>query len=125
MSISHAPIIIPKTFVSDHPTAGLDGYPAIDVFGPHDHLVVLRDYGTVSRISGKSPCRGGKPGGAAGWSIYVDADDGCRWFLTHFGALVVRVGSRITPAMFLGVPLDARDGPPGWSEHIHAGKRAA
>lgn len=123
MSVDHVVTKIPRRYVATHETAGLPGYPAIDVFGPHDHLVVLLDSGTVDRISGKSPCKGGQPGGAAGWSIYVAADDGSRWYLTHFGAIYVRVGSRVTPQLLLGSPLDSRDGPRGWTEHIHAGRR--
>jgi hypothetical protein len=119
--LSHEATAIPRLFTPTHETAGLPGYPAIDVFGPRDHAVRLLDRGRVRRISGKSPCRGGAPGGPAGWSLYIAADSGDDWYLTHFGALLVRVGDRITESTFLGTPLDARDAP-GWStEHIHAG----
>jgi hypothetical protein len=117
------PIVIPRRFVSTHPTGGLPGYPAIDVFGEHNRVVMLDDRGRVRRISGRSPCRPCSRGGACGWSIYVEAQDGSDWFLTHFGVLLVVVGQIIVPDTILGTPLDARDAP-GWSvEHIHAGRR--
>ena len=123
MSIGHVPTVIPRRFEPTHQTDGLPGYPAIDIFGPWDHLVRLADHGRVRRISGKSPCRGGVPGGAAGYSLYVEADDGSDWFLTHFGVVLVRVGQRVTPSLFLGAPMRSSDGPAGWSEHIHAGRK--
>lgn len=123
MSISHVATRIPRRFEATHQTDGLPGYPAIDVFCPWNHLVVLMDKGRVRRLSGKSPCRGGVPGGAAGYSIYVAAEDGSDWFLTHFGSLLVDVGTVVTPSLYLGTPMRAEDGPSGWTEHIHAGRR--
>jgi hypothetical protein len=123
VNVVRKPFLIPRRFESTHPTAGLDGYPARDFFMAPDQLVVLADAGVVSRLSGHCPSSGDRPGGACGFSIYVQAIDGGTWFLTHFAAVLVRVGEKITPTVALGTCVKAACGPRGWVEHIHAGRR--
>jgi murein DD-endopeptidase MepM/ murein hydrolase activator NlpD len=112
---------LPKEFVPTHQTAGLPGYPAVDVFGRPGATVLAPEDGVVARFSGRDPSQGGQPGGPYGWSIYVDAPSG-RYFMTHFGSRSVAVGQRVKQGEPLGTVCDsAVSGKPGTS-HIHMGK---
>jgi murein DD-endopeptidase MepM/ murein hydrolase activator NlpD len=112
---------LPKEYVPTHQTAGLPGYPSVDVFGNPGAAVLAPEEGVVSRFSGRDPAQGGSPGGPYGWSIYLDAPSG-RYFLTHFGSRRVAVGQRVKQGDPLGTVCDsAVSGKPGTS-HIHMGK---
>ena len=114
-------IQLPRTFKPTHPTGGLPGYPAIDVFGAPGESVGAPTAGVIRRISGKNPAQGGSPGGAYGWSIYLLAPNGDEYYLTHFGSLGVRVGSQVKRGTILGTICDsAVSGKPNTS-HIHEG----
>src|SRR5687768_6997789 len=104
-----ATIQLPRTFRATHPTGGLDGYPAIDVFGhPDGGDEVKADFhGKVRRQSGRDPAKGGSPGGAYGWSIYVQSMNGDDRYLTHFGTLRVKVGDAVKPGTILGTVADS------------------
>lgn len=116
-------IHLPKTFKPTHPTGGLPGYPAIDVFGRPGELVGAPEAGRVRRISGKSPSKGGIPGAAYGWSFYLDAPSG-DYYLTHFATLRVKVGDVVKRGQVVGTICDSKvSGKPGTS-HIHMGKKA-
>ena len=120
-------IRLPRDIVKTHDTAGLPGFPAVDVFGSPRDLVIADFWGKVTRISGKPPSQGGKPGGAYGRSIYVEnAATGTVRYLTHFDELGVKVGDYVKPGRVLGTVCDsAVSGKPGTS-HIHYGlKRGA
>jgi murein DD-endopeptidase MepM/ murein hydrolase activator NlpD len=108
-----------------HATAGLPGYPAIDVFGPAGAPVVAGFYGRVRRISGRPCSLGGTAGGAYGQSLYVrNGVTGTDRYLTHLDALHVSVGDRVWPRKVLGTVCDAAvSGKPGTS-HVHYGKSA-
>lgn len=115
-------LLLPEWFRPSHPTGGLAGYPAVDVFGDPGQWVGSPCAGTVVRFSGKDPKLGGRPGSAYGWSMYVERSDGRgRYYLTHFGGRAVRVGQVVRKGQRLGTICDsAVSGKPGTS-HIHEG----
>lgn len=117
-------IVLPKTFTPTHDTAGLPGFPAVDVFGKPGEQVRIAVSGKVVRLSGR-PCNlGGTPGGAYGQSIYIDAADGQR-FLTHFDKVFVRVDDEITPTTLLGTICDSAVSHKPGTSHIHYGFKKA
>lgn len=116
---------LPQRFKATHPTAGLPGYPAVDVFGRPGSSVLSPASGTIRRFSGKDPKSGGKPGGPYGWSIYLQTAGGDDYFMTHFGSRVVKVGQKVKRGDPLGTICDSKvSGKPGTS-HIHEGLKLA
>jgi len=118
---------LPATFTPTHQTAGLPGYPAIDVFAAPGTEALAPADGTVRKLSGHDPHEGGVPGGAYGWSIYLLAARG-EYFLTHFGTRSdpIIVGARIWKGQVLGTVCDARVAHMESSlSHIHEGFRWA
>lgn len=112
---------LPKDFHATHQTAGLPGFPAIDVFARPNTEVLAPEDGTVDKLSGHNPQEGGPPGGPYGFSIYVDSQSG-RYFLTHFATREVRLGDRVKRGARIGTVCDsAVSGRPNTS-HIHVGK---
>lgn len=118
-------ILLPGTFTATHETAGLPGYPAIDVFGKPGEPFRIQLTGTVRRRSGH-PCKdGGTPGGAYGQSIYIETPDGDDRYLTHIDKLLVSVGEHITPATILGTICDSAVSHKPGTSHIHYGHHKA
>jgi murein DD-endopeptidase MepM/ murein hydrolase activator NlpD len=116
------PLQLPREVVSTHLTAGLPGFPAVDVFGSPGETVRAGFWGTVTRISGRSCAMGGRPGGAYGRSIYVhNAANGVTRYLTHFDQLFVKVGDKVKPGTPLGTICDGRNAGRAGSSHIHYG----
>lgn len=114
---------LPSTFRATHATAGLDGYPAVDVFAPPGTVVLAPAAGQITRLSGHDPAQGGVPGGAYGWSIYLTIPS-AQYFLTHFGSRTVTVGERVTRGQILGTVCDAAVAHMASSlSHIHEGKK--
>lgn len=117
-------IALPAVFVPTHQTAGLPGYPAIDVFGPAGAVVLAPANGIIRRLSGRDPALGGVPGGAYGWSIYLGttASD---YFLTHLGTRDIIEGQHVNRGQRLGTICDARVAHMASAlSHIHEGKKA-
>lgn len=61
-------------FKTDHPTAGLDGYPAHDFPAPYNAQVLCVEAGTVTRISGHTEAQGNVDKGANvyGKNVFLD-----------------------------------------------------
>lgn len=114
----------PADFEPTHATAGLDGFPAIDVFGKPGARVSVGFWGYVSRVSGRSPSEGGVPGGAYGWSVYItNRVNGRVRYVTHLGSRSVVSGDRVKPGSIIGTVCDsAVSGKPGTS-HVHLGMK--
>jgi hypothetical protein len=113
---------LPREFVHTHETAGLPGYPAVDVFARPDTPVLAPEDGVVDRLRGRDPRAGGTPGGAYGWSIYLNAPSG-HYFMTHFATRRVALGQRVRRGEVIGTVCDsAVSGMPNTS-HIHHGKK--
>jgi hypothetical protein len=114
---------LPQFFKATHPTGGLPGYPAIDVFGqPYDTVGAPEDM-TITRLSGKSPSLGGVPGGAYGWSIYARGASGARYYLTHFAYRSVVTGQKVKKGQKIGGMCPATVARmPMYLTHIHEGK---
>lgn len=112
----------PADFEPTHETAGLDGFPAIDVFGKPGARVSVGFWGYVSRVSGHPPSEGGVPGGAYGYSVYVtNRVNGHVRYITHLGRRFVVSGDRVKPGSIIGTVCDsAVSGKPGTS-HVHLG----
>lgn len=118
-------IRLPAIFKPTHETAGLDGYPAIDVFGDPNEPVAVDFAGTVHKLSGRNPADGGTPGGAYGWSIYIRTANGDDHYMTHFGKRHVVLGQRVKAGEVIGTVCDSKvSGKPGTS-HIHHGCKRA
>jgi murein DD-endopeptidase MepM/ murein hydrolase activator NlpD len=112
---------LPQEFAATHPTAGLQGFPAVDLFAQPNTVVLAPEDGTVIRLSGKDPREGGRPGGAYGFSIHLDSPSG-RYFMTHFAKTQVTAGQRVRSGQPIGTVCDsAVSGKPNTS-HIHHGK---
>ncbi len=123
MSASHrGSLVLPRGFTPTHLTAGLPGYPAVDLFGPPGQQVRAGFAGVVRRISGRACELGGRPGGAYGRSLYIASRvQGVDRYLTHLDQLHVAVGERIVPGSLLATICDAAGaGKPGTS-HVHYG----
>jgi phage-related protein/murein DD-endopeptidase MepM/ murein hydrolase activator NlpD len=119
MSATGGRLQLPATFASTHQTAGLPGYPAIDVFAKPGTTVLSPIDGIVSRLAGQSPARGAYmgPGGPFGWSMYLQGG-GRSYFLTHFGARSVREGQQVQRGQAIGL---VGDYPGSVPDHIHEG----
>jgi hypothetical protein len=113
-------------FAPTHETAGLPGYPAIDVFGRPGQVVAAGFYGRVRRITGRACSAGGTPGGAYGRSLYIEnAPAGLERYITHLDYLLVGVGDAVWPGRCLATLCDSgRSGKPG-TTHAHMGLRSA
>lgn len=102
-----------------HETGGLAGFPAYDYMAPAGTTVVAPVDGVITRLSGKDPSLGGPPGGALGYSIYLDGSNGKRYFLTHLDKLTVRVNQSVRQGQKIAV---VANGPASWSSpHVHMG----
>lgn len=113
---------LPANFVPSHETAGLPGFPALDVFAAPNTTVLAPADGVVDRLSGRDPKLGGSPGGPYGWSIYLTTASG-RFYMTHFGSRNVTLGQRVSQGDTIGTVCDsAVSGKPNTS-HIHHGKK--
>jgi murein DD-endopeptidase MepM/ murein hydrolase activator NlpD len=112
---------LPGDFTSTHPTAGLPGFPAVDLFAHPNTVVLAPEDGTVVRLSGRDPRDGGSPGGAYGFSIHLESPSG-RYFMTHFATRDVALNQQVTAGQRIGTVCDsAVSGKPNTS-HIHHGK---
>lgn len=117
----HGTLQLPKEFHATHQTAGLPGFPAVDVFAAPNTPVLAPEDGKVDKLSGHDPSEGGEPGGPYGFSIYINSISG-RYFLTHFATRDVTLGERVKRGDRIGTVCDsAVSGNPGTS-HIHEGK---
>ena len=111
---------LPSRFKPTHQTAGLPGYPAVDVFAQPGTKVLAPADGVVDRLSGRDPATGGSPGGSYGWSIYLKSRKG-RYYLTHFGSRTVTLTKNVRKGDVIGTVCDSKvSGKPGTS-HIHEG----
>lgn len=116
-------IRLPQYFHSTHPTGGLPGYPAIDVFGKPYTTIGAPENGRVIRLSGKSPSLGGVPGGAYGWTTYIRGDSGATYFITHQAYRSVVLGQRVIRGQKIGAMADCRVAHmPTYLTHTHIGK---
>lgn len=113
-------IRLPPSFRPTHQTAGLPGFPAVDLFGLPRELVRAEFWGVVSRISGRPPALGGSPGGAYGRSIYIrNAVTGTTRYATHLDELALELGDRVRPGTIVGTVCDSVvSGKPG-TTHVH------
>lgn len=114
----------PVRFRSTHETAGLPGFPAVDLFGSPRDLVVVEFWGRVIRVSGRPPSEGGTPGGPYGRSLYIEnTANGTTRYLTHLDELAVGVGDNVHPGQVVATVCDSRvSGKPG-TTHVHLGMK--
>jgi hypothetical protein len=117
-------IRLPASFTPTHQTAGLPGYPAIDVFGLPRELVRVEFYGRVIRVAGRAPTDGGRPGGPYGRSLYIlNLVNGQERYLTHLDELAVEVGDFVGPGSIVATVCDSLvSGKPG-TTHVHLGHK--
>ena len=113
---------LPQDFIPTHETAGLPGFPAVDVFANPGTTVLAPEGGVVDRLSGHDPQEGGQPGGAYGFTIFIQAASG-RYFLTHFGSRHVTLGQRVTRGEAIGTVCDSAVSHNPGTSHIHEGKQ--
>jgi hypothetical protein len=63
----HAPtagsLQLPTDFHTTHQTAGLPGFPAVDLFARPNTVVLAPEDGVIDKLSGHDPREGGSPGG--------------------------------------------------------------
>jgi hypothetical protein len=108
-------IRLPRDFKPTHDTAGLPGFPAIDVFAKPGTLV-------MPPVGGKIVDKHFIPWNAktrtGGWTLYLQGNDGNTYFLTHF-ALCRRNGP-VRRFQSIGRVGDVPHS--WWPAHIHEGK---
>jgi hypothetical protein len=98
---------------STHQTAGLAGYPAVDLFGKPGTPFLAPESGKVYRHSG----RGGTSGPIYGHSLYFRGNSGKDYFITHLGK---RAGiGRYRAGQPIGTISPWKSGAP----HAHVGVR--
>lgn len=115
---------LPSHFKPTHETAGLPGFPAVDVFAPAGSEVLAPATGVIVKLSGHAPTPHAEPGGPYGWSIYLAAREGGVYFLTHFGSRsrIVALRSCIGRGEVLGRVGDYAHATAGATpSHIHEG----
>lgn len=116
---------VPKNFLTsvgvEHQTAGLPGYPAHDYMAPAGAPAVAPATGKVIKLSGHDPSAGPTEGvhGPFGWSVYIQANDGRRYYLTHMGSRDVRIGQRVKAGQQIGTVGNYAKW--GGANHIHMG----
>lgn len=116
-------ITLPRRFRATHQTAGLPGYPAIDVFGRPGALVLADFFGKVRRISGRACSLGGTAGGAYGRSVYIRNEvTGTERYVTHLDCLAVSVGDLIAPGTVVGTLCDSAVSHKPGTTHAHLGQ---
>lgn len=112
--------VLPELPATDHPTLGLDGYPAADIMLPAGTVVGAPSRGTITGMSGRPFSEGWSdgPGTAIGLSLYM-AGRVADYFLTHFDRLFAGTGATIARGTPIGTvgPMDAY----GVKSHIHEG----
>lgn len=118
-----SPVVGLKPHAADHPTAGLDGYPAFDYMAKAGTAAVAPVSGTVIKLSGHDPNGGPTNGvhGPFGWSLYIKGDNGKTYFLTHMGSRTVKVGQRVSRGQKIGTVGNYAKW--GGADHIHMGVR--
>ncbi len=113
---------LPRTFTPTHQTAGLAGYPAVDVFAAPGTVAEAGFYGRVIRVSGRALSASDRPGGPYGYSLYVhNRVNGWTRYATHLSLLLVGVGAFVWPGRSLGVIALPPVGSPPGSGHVHLG----
>lgn len=97
-----------------HPTSGLGGYPAVDLFAKPGTPFLAPESGRVVRHSGT----GGTKGGTYGWSVYFQGDSGKKYYVQHLNKNRAPKG-RVRKGQPLGT-VSAWD---GGASHAHVGVR--
>ncbi len=114
----------PSSFNPTHETSGLPGFPAVDLFGSARELVAAGWWGKVSKISGRDPSFGGRPGGPYGRSVYItNALNGQVRYLTHLDELAVQIGDVIRPGQIIGTLCDSKVSGKIGTTHVHLGHK--
>ncbi len=110
--------------MATHTTAGLPGFPAVDLFGLPRELVRVEFFGRIVKISGRAPSDGGRPGGPYGRSLYIrNMINGQERYLTHLDELALEVGAIVRPGSIIGTLCDSNvSGKPG-TTHVHVGHK--
>jgi hypothetical protein len=96
-----------------HPTSGLAGYPAVDLFAKPGTPFLAPEDGQIIRHSG----RGGTSGNVYGRSIYFQGKSGKTYFVTHLGTVAPK--GRYRKGQRLGTVSPWSGGDP----HAHVGVR--
>lgn len=103
-----------------HVTAGLTGNVAIDFMAPGGTKVVAVERAKITKLSGRDPATGADQRiGIFGWSIHYETATGYRWFSTHYGTRMCRLGQLVEVGQVVGTVGDW-PGDPGRS-HTHLG----
>jgi hypothetical protein len=118
---SPVPVNMLSSIGAEHPTAGLDGYPAFDYMAKAGTPVVAPVGGKIVRFSGHDPSAGPTDGvhGPFGWSLYLQGTDGRNYYMTHLGSRDVKVGQTVRPGAVLGTIGDYAKW--GGADHVHMG----
>lgn len=116
---------LPSHFRHTHETAGLEGYPAIDIFAPAGSVILAPEPGLVRRWSGLAPTEHATPGGPYGRSMYLKTATG-DYYLTHLRWRKVPPGTRVGRGQILGSIADYSGATNGVTpDHVHMGKHGS
>jgi len=110
---------LPAKFTPTHQTAGLPGFPAIDIFGPAGSYVTAPE---ECRLVWPHLIPWDTRNKVGGWTCYLACDEGTpteHWyFATHFSSL--RDRGRYHKGGVLGILAAVPNG--AWDTHIHEGQ---
>ncbi len=119
-------LALPAEFTPTHDTAGLPGFPALDVFAPAGTLVAAGFFGRVTKLSGKPRTGLEGRGRAYGLSVYVrNSRTGRTRYATHMRCIAVELGQLVTPGTVLGQVELPPTSMPTSSAHVHLGDTGA
>lgn len=112
--MAHRDVQLPRRFRSTHDTAGLSGFPAVDVFGQPGEPVRAPEAGNLVDVHQIPWDQGQRVGGT---TAYLQGADGNTYFLTHLG------GDVAAGPVKAGEPIGQVGTVPGgwWQPHIHEG----
>jgi RHS repeat-associated protein len=107
--------------VDVHPTLGLPGYPAIDFVASAGTRVLAVQEGKIDGWSGHDPRLGPIQGihGPFGWSIYLRAKSGSRYYYTHLAMRTRSPGDRVRTGQMVGTVGNYSRW--GGLDHLHLG----
>lgn len=105
-------IRLPRVFTPTHDTAGLPGFPAIDVFARAGTLVMPPEGGTIVYKHWIDWDRTRRVGG---WTFYLQGNAGNTYFCTHFANC--RRNGRVYRFQSVGRVGEVPHG--WWAPHIH------
>jgi murein DD-endopeptidase MepM/ murein hydrolase activator NlpD len=114
-----AGVSIPQSIRATHQTAGLAGFPAVDIMAKPGTPIRAPEDGIITRISGHEPTEAPPEGQGGPWGLsiyFLGSQTGNTYYLTHL-VKVAKIG-RYKKGAVIGVIGDYPGSP---ADHVHVG----